>query len=93
MLVKNQLKKLQIFDSSYFKGKNHFEEDSSQNYLAFQKMNKYNKKIGNTESISSWESKGLSNEIIKLPTTSNNSLAPTLRCTRKKCMQNLMEVV
>ena len=47
-------------------------------------MYKYNKKIGNTESISSWESKGLSNEIIKLPTTSNNSLAPTLKYTRKK---------
>ena len=47
-------------------------------------MNKHFKKIGNTESISSWESKGLSNQIIKPPTTSNNSLAPTLKYTGKR---------
>ena len=41
-------------------------------------MNKYFKKIGSTESISSWKSKGLSNEVIKPPPTSNNSLAPEL---------------
>ena len=41
-------------------------------------MNKYFKKIGSTESISSWKSKGLSNEVIKPPSTSNNSLAPEL---------------
>ena len=38
-------------------------------------MNKYLKKNGNTKNISSWKSKGLSNEVIKLP---NNTLAPTL---------------
>ena len=32
VLVENEL---QAFDSSYFKGKNHFEEDCSQNYLVF----------------------------------------------------------
>ena len=67
MLVENELKKLLSFVSSYFKGKNHFEEDGAPNYLIFQHMNKYLKKIGNTESISSWESKGLSNETIKPP--------------------------
>ena len=39
-------------------------------------MYKYFKKIGNTDHISSWESKGLSNEIIKALSTTNNSLAP-----------------
>ena len=34
-------------------------------------MNKYFKKTGNTEIISSWESKGLSNESIKIPSTPN----------------------
>ena len=34
-------KKLQKFDSSYFRGKNYFGDDSTQNYLAFQTMNKY----------------------------------------------------
>ena len=45
-------KKLQTFGSSYFKGKNHFEEDGTQNYLVFQPMYKYFKKIANTKSIS-----------------------------------------
>ena len=47
-------------------------------------MYKYFKKIGNIDHISSWESKGLSNEIIKPPGTSNNSLAPTLKYTGKR---------
>ena len=34
MLVENELKKLQIFDSSYFRGKSHFvDNDGTQNYL------------------------------------------------------------
>ena len=41
-------------------------------------MNQYFKKIGNTEKITSWESKGLSDEIIKPTSTSNNRLAPSL---------------
>ena len=81
LLVVNELKKLKTFDSSFFKDKNYFEKDGSQNYLVFQTMSRYFKKIGNTESISSWQSKGLSDEIIKPP---DNSLAPTLKYTRKK---------
>ena len=30
--------KLQEFDSSYFGGKSHFEDDDTQNYLVFQPM-------------------------------------------------------
>ena len=41
-------------------------------------MYRYFKKIGNTKCISSWKSKGLSDAIIKPPTTSDNSLAPAL---------------
>ena len=36
LLAENELKKLKIFDSSYFIRKNHFEEDGTQNYLVFQ---------------------------------------------------------
>ena len=54
LLVENELKHLQRFDSSYFKGKNYFEEDGSQNCLIFQPMYKYFKKIENTEIISSY---------------------------------------
>ena len=38
LLVENELKKLKIFDSSYFIGKSHFEEDGTQNYLVFQQI-------------------------------------------------------
>ena len=41
-------------------------------------MYRYSKKIDNTYYISKWQSKGLSDEIIKPPTTSDNSLSPTL---------------
>ena len=43
------------------------EEDGTQNYLVFQLMHKYLKKIGNNDNISSWESKGLSNKVITPP--------------------------
>ena len=78
LLVENELKKLKTFDSSYFIGKSHFEEDGTQNYLVFQPMYRYFKMITNTDYISSWKSKGLSAEGIKLPTTSDNSFAPAL---------------
>ena len=35
LLVENELKKLKIFDSSYFIDKSNFEEDGTQNYLVF----------------------------------------------------------
>ena len=78
LLVENELNKLKTFDSSYFIGKSHFEEDGTQNYLVFQPINKYFKVITNTDYVSSWKSKGLSAESIKPPTTSDNSLTPAL---------------
>ena len=76
LLVENELNKLKTFDSSYVIGKSHFEEDGTQNYLVFQPLNKYFKVNDNTDFVSSWKSKGLSTETIKLPTTSYNSLTP-----------------
>ena len=78
LLVENELNKLKTFDSSYFIGKSHFEEDGTQNYLVFQQLKKYFKVITNTDYVSSWKSKGLSAESIKPPTTSDNSLTPAL---------------
>ena len=43
-LVENELKKLQKFDAVYFRGKSHF-EDGTQNYLVFQTIYKYFKRI------------------------------------------------
>ena len=72
------MNKLKTFDSSYFIGKSHFEEDGTQHYLVFQPIIRYFKVITDTNYISSWKSKGLSAESIKPSTTSDNSLIPEL---------------
>ena len=63
---------------SYFRDKNHFEDDGTQNCLIFQPMYKCFKKIGSTDHILAWKLKGLSDEIINPPFTSDNSFAPSL---------------
>ena len=75
------MKKLKTFDSSYFIGKSHFEEDGTQNYLVFQPMYRYFKRIagvGNGNYIYYWQSKGLSDEKINSIKTSNHSITPNL---------------
>ena len=44
-------------------------------------MNNFFKKTGNTERVSEWKSKGLSDEVIK---PSDNTLAPTVKYTGKR---------
>ena len=69
------MKKLETFYSIYFRGKSHFENDGIQNYLVFQRVCRYFKAVSATESnISSWKSKGLYDESIRPPTTSDNML-------------------
>ena len=41
LLIENVLKKLEKFDAAYFRGKNYFEEDGTQNYLVFHPVYKY----------------------------------------------------
>ena len=69
---------MKTFDSSYFIGKNYFEEDVTQNYLVFQPIHKYFEfvNINNEWYITLWKSKGLSEESIKPPITSDNSVNP-----------------
>ena len=57
--AEDELKKLQTFDSSYFIGRSHFDEDGTLHYLVFQPITKYFKVITNTDYISPWKSKGL----------------------------------
>ena len=45
LLVENESIKPKAFDWSYFIGRNYFEEDGAQNYLAFQLMYRYFKVI------------------------------------------------
>ena len=80
-LVENELKKLKTFDLSYFRGKDNFEEDDTQNYLVFQPMQKYFKRIAGVSSgnyIYFWKSKGLYDEMINSNTASNYSITPQL---------------
>ena len=69
-------------DLSYYYGKQYFDEGSGkQNYLVFLPMRKYfklNSVVDTVDYVLSWQSKGLSNESIKPPTTTNNSLTPEL---------------
>ena len=45
MLAENELKNLKTFDSNYFIGKSHFEEDGIQNYLVSQQIQRYFRRI------------------------------------------------
>ena len=72
MLVKNELKKIKAFDTSYFLGKSYFDgNDGSKNSLVFQVGEKYRKNnFGSSSSkISIWKSKGLSSQSLNLSGT------------------------
>ena len=75
-------------DLSYYRSKQYFDEGSGeQNYLVFLPMGKYFKSnsVANTaDYVLSWKSEGLSNESIRPPTTSDNSLNPELNYYRTK---------
>ena len=75
------MNKLKTFDSSYFIDKSHFEEDGTQNYLAFQPIYRYFKIIagvGNGSYIYYWKSKGLSDERINSIKAPNDSITANL---------------
>ena len=96
LLVENELKKLKAFYLSYFKGKSHFEEDGTQNYLVFQPIYRYFKKIagvGSGNYIYFWKSKGLSDERINSVTASNYSITPELRHHGTKARVNSLDAI
>ena len=68
---------LKTFDSGYFRGKNHFEEGGTQNYIIFQPMYRYFKRlseVGTGNYIYFWKSKGFSDENITAHTASDYRL-------------------
>ena len=79
--LKMNKKKLQKFDAAYFRGESHFEEDGTQNYLVFQPMYRYFKRIagvGSSNYIYFWKSKGFSSERLDSITASNHKITPEL---------------
>ena len=76
--IENELKKLKTFDLSYFQGKNHFDEDGTQNYYIFQSLSKYLKvsNVNNTNYSLSWKSRGLNYVKIESVKTNNYLLNP-----------------
>ena len=57
--LQNKIEKLQICDSTLFIGSSHFFNDGAQLYLIFQPLYYTLKRLGDTEKIVSWKSKGL----------------------------------
>ena len=77
------MKKPQKLDSIYFRGKSHFEEDGTQNYLVLI-MSEYFKRVVNSVYILEWKSKWLSDESIKSGSEPNNFLNLKLSCYGNK---------
>ena len=79
VLVENEFKKLQTFDSSLFIGQSYFNNDGAQLYLKFQPIYKTITTFpGLKNTMSEWESKGLSNEKFRPPYTVNKILSPKM---------------
>ena len=74
------MKKLNSFDISFFRGKNNFEEDGTQNWFVFQSMGKYLEMsyTNNITDILSWKSKALSGLEIKPIKTNSYLLNPRI---------------
>ena len=79
LLLENELEKYSPLNR-YFLGKSYFEDDGKQNYLIFQPMSRYLKFVTNSQNISSWRSKGLSDKEIKVV----SGLYPSVNYVNKK---------
>ena len=51
LVLENELKKLKTFGSSYFRGKSHFKDHGTQNWLVFQPIHRYFKTPSDNPSI------------------------------------------
>ena len=78
--LENGLKRLKIFDSSYFCGKNYFDESGTQNYYIFQPISIYLKLayVNDINYILSWISRGLNDIKIESIRTINYLLNPRI---------------
>ena len=70
------MKKLKTFGFGHFIGKSHFDDNGAQHYLVFQPILDYFTVDSNW--ITKWKSKGLSNECLDVVSTSDNTLTPSV---------------
>ena len=82
-VTKTELKNINL---SYFKEKNHFDEDGAQNYLVFQSMIEYF--TLDDKWITKWKSKGLSNENLEVVSISGNTISPEISYNENKIRLN-----
>ena len=77
---KKESKKLNTFDLSYFRGKNHFDEDGIQNYYIFKPISKYLKVsyVSDVNYILSQKSRGLNDVKIESIKTNKYLLNPRM---------------
>ena len=73
------MKKLQTFDSSLFIAQSDFNNDGAQLYLILQPLYYALKILGRTKKVVLWKSKCLSAENFTAPTTTDNSLSPSIK--------------
>ena len=78
--IENELKRLKTFDLSYFRGKNHFDEDGNQNYYIFQPISNCLKVayVNDINYVLSWKSRGLNDVKIESIRTNNYLLNPRM---------------
>ena len=81
------MKKLKTLDLGCFIGKSYFDEDGAQNYLVFQLILKYF--MVNSNWITKWKSKRLSNKCLEVVSTSNNTLTPAINYDGDKVRSKL----
>ena len=74
--VENELKKVKTFNLSHFRGRNHFENDGTKNYLVFQPIYNYFRRTVKTNQVVEWKSRELADEHIKIPPASSNVFEP-----------------
>ena len=75
---KDKTVKLQTYDLSLFISQSYFVNDGAQLYLILQPLYYTLKRLGNTEKVLLWKSKGLSDKKLATPTTTDNSLSPSI---------------
>ena len=79
VFVENEFKKLQTFDSSDFIGQSYFHTNGAQLYLILQPLYCPLKRLGDTEKVVSWKSRGFLTKKCTTPTATDNSLSLSVK--------------